>query len=270
MNKCDARDKVSNEMKAIIAEWIREDNVEIANSNSEQVSFHETLYTRFVKRLIDIVVSLIVLTITFPVNFIIGIVTYFDVGLPLFFTQNRVGKNEKIFSIIKFRNMKNTVDENGILLPPDKRVTRWGRFVRKVSLDELLNFVSVLKGDMSLIGPRPLPESYLPRYSERHKQRLRVRPGLECPPNSIETFDGSWEQRFENDIWYVENISLKTDCLMVIRLFQFAFNRKFANKRGNAKTSSFIGYDEKGKAIDLNDVPDDYIVRVLEENGIKV
>ncbi len=261
-------DKVSNEMKATISEWVRDDNIDIVNSKSQVVTPKNTIYTRYVKRIIDIVVSLLAVIVTLPINIIIAAVTFFDVGSPIFFKQNRVGKDAKIFNLIKFRNMTNKTDENGILLPAKQRVTKWGKFVRKTSLDELLNFYSVLKGDMSLIGPRPLPESYLSRYSDRHKMRLCVRPGLECPPVDIANYDGSWECRFENDIWYVENVSFLTDCYMVIKLFQFAFNRKFAGNRGAAKTVSFIGYDSSGRAIDLNEVPTEYVVRVLKMNGI--
>ena len=264
------RDKVSDEMKAEIAEWVRKDNIEKADAVSEAVHPRTNLYSRYIKRLIDIVVSLCALIITLPINLIIGVITFFDVGQPIFFSQRRVGKDEKVFSIVKFRNMKNTVDEDGILLPASKRVTKWGKFVRKTSLDELLNFWSVLKGDMSLIGPRPLPITYLPRYSERHRKRLLVRPGLECPPIDIESYDGSWQQRFENDIWYVENISFRTDCLMLLRLVQFTFNRKFAKKRGAATVSSFIGYNDSGKAMDLNDVSIEYVKSVLLKHGIDV
>lgn len=266
----DIRDKVSNEMKAVVGEWLREDNIKIVNEKSVPVKPRETIYSKYIKRLIDILASSVAIVVTFPVNIVIGIVTFFDVGKPIFFRQNRVGKDGKIFEIIKFRNMKNTLDENGILLPANQRVTKWGKFVRKTSLDELLNFYSVLKGDMSLIGPRPLPETYLERYSDRHKGRLKVRPGLECPPRDVKHFDGSWESRFENDIWYVENLSFVTDCIMLVKLFQYAFNRKLSGNRGAAKAKSFIGYNKEGKAIDLSEVPLKYIIRVLEMNDIHV
>ena len=263
------RDKVSNEMKAELGELLRSEYSSL-NDTDARINVNEGIYAKYVKRSLDILFSSAALGITLPVNVIIGIVTFFDVGVPLFFKQRRAGKDGKIFEIVKFRNMKNTVDEDGILLPANKRVTKWGKFVRKTSLDELLNFWPVLKGDMSLIGPRPLPETYIPRYSKRHIKRLAVRPGLECPPRNIETYDGSWQQRFENDLWYVENLSFRTDCLMVIRLFQFAFNKKFSGNRGAAAGGAFIGYDDKGKAINLNEVPDEYIVRILKKHNISV
>ena len=255
-------------MKAVIAQWVREDNIDHVNSISAPVHPRNTFYTRVVKRSIDIIFSLLAIAVTLPINLVIGAVTFFDVGKPIFFRQARAGMNGKLFNIVKFRNMRETVDENGVLLPPEKRVTKWGKFVRKTSLDELLNFYSVLRGDMSLIGPRPLPDTYLCRYSDRHKMRLSVRPGLECPPRHISGYDGTWQQRFENDIWYAEHVSLWTDLLMVFKLIQYTVNKRFAKKRGAAKSSSFIGYNEEGIAIDLNEAPLEYVVKVLEMNGI--
>lgn len=265
----DTRDKFSNEMKATLGEWIREENLEMINAQSALVSVRQTIYTRYIKRLIDIIVSFCAIIITLPINLIIGIITYFDVGKPIFFHQERTGKDGVTFRLTKFRNMRDITDENGILLPADQRVTKWGHFVRKTSLDELLNFVYVLKGDMSLIGPRPLPSTYDNRYSDRHKQRLAVRPGLECPPRDMETYDGSWQERFENDVWYVENVSFVTDCKMILKMFQFALNRKASNRRGEAKTSAFIGYDRHtARAIDLNEVSEEYVIKVQKQYGI--
>ena len=181
------------------------------NAHSEPVRPSETIYARYVKRLVDILLSGIALIVTLPLNLIIGIVTVFDVGFPIFFKQERIGRDGKPFTIIKFRNMRNTCDERGELLPPDQRVTTFGRFVRKTSLDELLNFWSIFKGDMSIIGPRPLVPEYTHRYSDRHRMRLAVRPGLECPPRMIGHHVWTWQEQFENDVWYVENVSFKTD-----------------------------------------------------------
>ena len=114
-----------------------------------------TFYTCFGKRLIDLFISGVALLVFFPINLFIGIVTMFDVGFPIFFKQKRIGKNGKPFTMIKFRNMTNKTDENGNLLRADLRVTKWGRFVRSTSLDELLNFINIFKGDMSIILPTP-------------------------------------------------------------------------------------------------------------------
>lgn len=191
---------------------------------------------------------------------LIGIGTYLDVGLPIFFRQERVGKNGRIFSIIKFRNMRDTVDERGELLPPMYRVTRFGHLIRKTSLDELLNFWNILKGDMSFIGPRPLVPEYTERYNVRHKQRLSVRPGLECPPRELTDHVWTWQEQFENDIWYVEHISFLTDCRQIIRLLQFAFNKKCADARASVSIrGTFMGYSTDGKAINMEDVPQEYV-----------
>lgn len=248
-----------------IADWLAEDRLPEINSKQEPVHPRQSIYTRYIKRLIDIVVSLLAVIVTLPINFIIGIITFFDVGRPIFFKQKRLGLHGKMFEIVKFRNMKNTTDERGELLPPSERVTRWGKFVRKSSLDELLNFWSILKGDMSIIGPRPLLPEHYSRFSNRHKARFCVRPGLECPPR--EKLDHVWtlQEQFENDVWYVEHVSFKTDLHMFIRLIQFALDRKSAAARANSKRGIFMGYDEKGTAINLNEVPDEYIERAFME-----
>lgn len=246
-----------------VADRLAKDRLDNVNAASAPVNIKNGFYARFGKRFLDIIVALLALTLTLPINLVIGIVTFFDVGRPLFFTQKRTGKDGKDFTIIKFRNMRNTTDENGELLPANQRVTKWGKFVRKTSLDELLNFWSVLKGDMSLIGPRPLPPQYLHRYSNRHRARLAVRPGLECPPKDKASKARNWQDQFENDVWYVENISFKTDILLLIRLVQFALDRKNADLRASVAKGSFIGYSEDNQAISVNQLEDDYIHEVI-------
>lgn len=248
-----------------IADWIAEDNLPEINKNDKEAIVSQSFYSRYGKRILDIIISLIAVIITLPINLIIGIITFFDVGRPIFFLQERVGKDRKIFKIIKFRNMRNTTDERGELLPASRRVTKWGKFVRKTSLDELLNFVSVLRGDMSIIGPRPLVPQYMSRYSNRHLARFAVRPGLECPPRDLSKPLRSWHDQFENDVWYVENLSFKTDCIMALNLVRFALSRKNTAIRGAAKRGDFMGYSADGTAINLAEVPQSYIERALEE-----
>lgn len=254
--------------RIIMARYIAEDNLAHANEVAAPVKIKNTFYTKCVKRAIDIVVSGIALIITFPINFIIGVVTFFDVGRPIFFHQKRIGKDCKEFEIIKFRNMTNDTDKYGNLLLPKDRVTKWGKFVRKTSLDELLNFWSVFKGDMSLIGPRPLVCNYLERYSDRHKMRHAVRPGLECPNiANIRSSGCKWQDQFENDIWYVENVSFLTDIKMILGLIRLVFDRKETVSRGTAKRGAFMGYDEKGIAMNNSDIPQEYIERMYKEYG---
>ena len=245
-----------------VADMLAADRLDMINKTCELVQVKRTIYTRFIKRTIDIVVSLIALIVTLPINLVIAVVTFFDVGRPIFFVQERVGKDGKIFHIIKFRNMRNTRDEKGELLPAKQRVTKFGRFVRKTSLDELMNFWSILKGDMSLIGPRPLVPEYSHRFNARHRQRLAVRPGLECPPHQLNGRVWTWHEQFENDVWYVENVSFLTDCRMIINLIRFALDRKSTEARATATRGIFMGYDLQGMAISLEDVPEEYFTRV--------
>lgn len=257
--------------RIILAGYIAEDNLEHANEVSASVKVRNTFYSKYVKRIIDIIISGLALLITLPLNLIIAVVTFFDVGRPIFFHQKRIGKDCKEFEITKFRNMTNDTDEQGNLLLPKDRVTKWGKFVRKTSLDELLNFWSIFKGDMSLIGPRPLTCNYLERYSQRHKMRHAVRPGLECPHIIKTAPSGSkWQDQFENDIWYVENVSFITDVKMVFSLIRLVFDRQSTASRGSAKRGAFMGYDENGVAMNNSDIPEKYIERMYGEYGQKI
>ncbi len=253
-----------------LADHLAETRLDEINKWVEEIKPASNVYSKYIKRLFDIILSALVLLITFPLNLVIFIITACTLGRPIFFKQERIGKNGKPFMIIKFRNMTNETDENGDLLPPAKRVTKCGKFLRKTSLDELLNFWSILKGDMSLIGPRPLVPEYTHRYNKRHKQRLAVRPGLECPPRELTDHVWTWQEQFENDVWYVEHVSFLTDCKMVINLVRFALDRKSANARAGAKRGTFFGYDQKGNAINLDEVPqyivDELFDHVLIEN----
>lgn len=248
---------ISND-EAKMAEYLRKRNLEKTNMNDKKVVPTDGIYVRYVKRLLDLMIAVPAFAITLPFNIVFGICTFFDVGSPIFYKQTRIGKDGVPFVMIKFRNMNNDTDDDGKLLPPSQRVTKFGRFMRKFSLDELLNFWSVLKGDMSIIGPRPMPEFFVERMSERHKMRHVVRPGLECPytvPKESKLNNYYW--KFENDVWYVENISFKTDVMMLLKLFRLAFNMK--NRGGHAGgLSYFIGYDDDGHAISLREAKERY------------
>lgn len=257
------RKVLTKEQRLRVAEELAKDRLPIINRMQPVPKVRNTFYIRHLKRWIDVIISLIALLVTLPINLVIGVITFFDVGCPIFFKQERIGKDEKPFTIVKFRNMRNTTDERGELLPPSQRVTKFGKFVRKTSLDELLNFWSVFKGDMSLIGPRPLEGVYTSRYSDRHRQRLMVRPGLECPPRKLDGRPWTWSEQFENDIWYVENVSFLTDCKMLWYLVRFALDRKSANARATVGRGIFMGYDLDGNAINLEEVSQEYIDRVL-------
>ena len=250
---------ISQEEKNLIAEYVKKRNLDKVNRLSNPVHVKNTLYVRYVKRFLDIIISVVAIIVTFPINIIIGICTYFDVGRPIFFAQKRPGKDGKLFTLVKFRNMRNAVDEKGYWLPVSERVTKFGSFVRKTSLDELLNFYSILKGDMSLIGPRPLAELYWSRYSNRHIKRHCVLPGLECPNMKSQGYSDGWHSQFENDIWYVENVSFSVDCQLIFLLFRMVFDSKVRKQHAATGVGDFIGYDDNGKAFGANSIPQQYL-----------
>lgn len=255
--------------KVEIASYIQEDNLETVNQKVVPVVPRVSFYTKYVKRLLDLLIGLIAFIISAPFNLIIGIVTIFDVGFPIIFKQKRIGKDKKEFTIYKFRNMTNATDANGELLPPSERVTKWGKFVRKTSLDELMNFVSVIKGDMSIIGPRPLINGYVNRLNVRHQGIYLVRPGLECPTPHKVDHALSWQERFDNYVWYVENCSFKTDLRLCLRIFGITFDRKATKVRSQATHGAFMGYDKEGNVLYSKAVPEKYVEMFCEKHGYK-
>lgn len=258
-------DKLSEEIHIELARRIAEDNLLNSNQFYREPVIKNTFYTMFGKRIIDVGVSTVALIVSLPINVVIGVITFFDVGSPLFFKQKRMGKDGKLFTMIKFRNMTNEIDENGVLLRSDLRVTKWGKFVRSSSLDELLNFINVFKGDMSIIGPRPLPESYRGRFNNYHEARHKVKPGLDCPlrdPSKLMT----WENRLENDIWYAENISFSTDLKLIWLLVrETLFGKDKAIRAEGFNEGTFMGYFEDGRVMDSNQIPEKYYDEVIKD-----
>ena len=245
---------ISNE-EEMVAQMLREANLQHKNDISPEVHPKDTFYTRYGKRALDILISLPVFLVLLPFNCIFGICTFFDVGRPIFYRQTRVGKDGKHFTLVKFRNMNNKTDTDGKLLPPSQRVTKFGRIMRKLSLDELLNFWSVLKGDMSIIGPRPQPVFIYERMCDRHKKRTAVRPGLECPRVIHVSGEkiSNYQRTYENDVWYVENVCFGLDVKMVFLLIKMVFSMdKRENQASGSGVSYFVGYDENGVAISMN------------------
>lgn len=245
---------VSNEEERA-AQFLRDSYLEYTNKISETVHPKDTVYTRYIKRVLDICISLPAFLILLPFNAVFALCTLIDVGRPILYKQTRVGKDGKTFTMFKFRNMNNKVDKDGRLLPPAQRVTKFGAIMRKLSLDELLNFWSVLKGDMSIIGPRPLPVFIYERMSDRHKMRTAVRPGLECPRvielDYVDTC--KYQRTYENDIWYVEHVSFVQDVKMIFLLVKmvFTFKKRGAQAKGDG-VSYFVGYDQDGHAMSMN------------------
>lgn len=253
--------------KEEIAGYLKRDTMDKVNRRLEPVKAKRSFYTLYGKRFLDIFISLIILIITSPINLILAVVTFFDVGRPIIFKQYRIGKDEKKFALYKFRNMTNETDAKGELLPPAQRVTRWGKFVRKTSLDELLNFWSILNGSMSIIGPRPLLDYYAERMNKRHKGIYLVRPGLECPGLKKVDHVLSWQERLDNYVWYVENCSFLVDIKMCLRIVQIALDRKSTSQRSNAGQGALLGYDEDGNVIYTKSVPDKYVEEFCRKHG---
>lgn len=259
--------EISLSAKDEIANYIKEDTLEQVNQLLKPVNPKISFYTKYGKRFLDIIFGTIGVILGLPFNIIIAAITYFDVGCPIIFKQQRIGLNGKKFTLYKFRNMTNEVDANGELLPAKQRLTRWGKFVRKTSLDELLNFISIVKGDMSIIGPRPLVDYYLERLNNRHRAIYLVKPGLECPTLKRAGYSLSWQERLDNYVWYVENCSLRIDICLCFRVLQTALNRKSTSIRANAQQGSIMGYDFDGKIIYSKEVPEKYVERFCNVHG---
>jgi len=199
------------------------------------------MYKNFIKRSVDFIFSFLGLLILSPVFIIVTIGLYFaNQGKPFFF-QARPGLNGKIFKIIKFKTMNDRRNSKGELLPDEERLTSIGAFVRKTSLDELPQLLNVLKGDMSLIGPRPLLPQYLPLYNEKQKRRHNVRPGITgwAQVNGRNTI--SWTKKFELDVWYVDNISLILDIKIYFLTIKKVVIREGISQEGQVTMEGFNG-----------------------------
>lgn len=173
-----------------------------------------------IKRILDIIISLTALILLLPILLIVGVLIYFKLGSPIFFVQERVGKDNKIFKMIKFRTMKNTTDKNGKLLSDNERLTDFGKKLRSLSIDELPELINILKGDMSLIGPRPLLVEYLKLYNEDQIKRHNMKPGLTGWAQINGRNSINWCEKFRLDIWYVKNWTLRLD----VKIFFMTIN----------------------------------------------
>ena len=183
------------------------------------------MYAKYIKRLLDIVLSLIAIIVLSPVYLIVAIVVRIQMGSPVLFSQDRIGKDEKVFKLYKFRSMTNEKDENGKLLPEEKRLTKFGLTLRSTSLDELPELFSILKGDMSIVGPRPLPTYYGPYYYPEERKRHQVRGGLIPPDGLSKQTTPEWEIQFKYDNYYVDNVSFILDCKVILVTFLILFKR---------------------------------------------
>lgn len=197
------------------------------------------VYERFFKRPLDILCALLALTVFCWLYAIVAILVKVKLGSPVIFKQTRPGKNEKLFKLYKFRTMTDEKDENGNLLPDEIRLTKFGRFLRKTSLDELPEAVNILKGDMSVVGPRPLLAEYLPYYTEKEKHRHDVRPGLTGWAQVHGRNFVDWDSRLSFDIDYVNQITFKGDISIVFKTIVQAVKRKDIAVDTNAVEPNF-------------------------------
>lgn len=199
------------------------------------------MYRLVIKSIIDYCVSLVVLIVLFPVLFGVTVLLFIaNDGKPFFF-QLRPGKNERIFKIIKFKTMNDKKDSNGNLLPDARRLTKIGQFVRKTSLDELPQLINVLRGDMSLIGPRPLLPEYLPLYNETQKRRHEVKPGITGWAQVNGRNAISWQQKFEYDVWYVDYLTFKLDLKIVFLTIKKVVKREDITSENSVSAEAFKG-----------------------------
>lgn len=209
------------------------------------------MYAKYIKRILDLILSLMALIVLMPLMIIIGILVRINLGSPIIFKQKRPGKNEKIFTLYKFRTMTDKRDIDGNLLPDEYRLTKFGKFLRSTSLDELPELINIIKGDMAIVGPRPLLVEYLPYYTEEEKHRHDVRLGL----TGLAQVNGrnaiSWEEKLKYDTEYIKKISFYSDLKIIFKTIKKTIKRedilmgnefvvgKFIDQRKNKKERAF-------------------------------
>ncbi|MFQ6793598.1 MAG: sugar transferase [Thomasclavelia sp.] len=199
------------------------------------------MYRKYIKRILDFILSLIALIILSPVLLIVALLVRIKLGSPVIFKQERPGKDEKIFTLYKFRTMTDQKDEEGNLLPDEIRLTKFGRMLRSTSLDELPELFNILKGDMSIVGPRPLLVRYLPLYNSRQKHRHDVKPGFtgwaQCNGRNAIT----WEEKFELDLYYVKHVSFFIDLRIILKTLKTVLLREGISSDTSATMEEFRG-----------------------------
>lgn len=199
------------------------------------------MYEKYGKRLMDILLSGIGIIVLSPLLLTVAVFVRIHLGSPVIFMQERPGKNEKIFRLYKFRSMTDKKDKKGDLLPDEVRLTGFGKKLRSTSLDELPELFNIFKGDMSIVGPRPLLVEYLPLYNQRQRKRHRVRPGLTGLAQVKGRNAISWEEKFEWDARYVKNISLRMDLLIMLKTVRLIVGKKGISSKCSATMEKFEG-----------------------------
>lgn len=203
------------------------------------------IYSKYIKRFIDIMLSLVVILLCWWLFLIVALCVKVNIGSPIIFKQERPGKNGKIFNLYKFRSMSNAKDEKGEFLPDSQRLTKFGRVLRSTSLDEIPEIFNILKGDMSLVGPRPLLVKYLNDYNEYEKRRHDVRPGLTGLAQVSGRNSITWKNRFKKDVEYVENVSFFLDFKIVLLTIKKVFIREGIEYKDNQTISEYFESKER-------------------------
>lgn len=203
------------------------------------------MYQKYIKRALDFILAFCASVILSPIMLIVAFMVRIKLGSPVLFKQQRPGKDEKIFHMYKFRTMTDERDENGNLLPDEKRLTKFGKMLRSTSLDELPELLNILKGDMSIVGPRPLLVQYLPLYNERQRHRHDVRPGFTGLAQVNGRNSISWEEKFEWDVKYVEHISFLNDIKIIVKTIGVVLHRTGISSETSATMEAFTGTKEE-------------------------
>ncbi len=222
------------------------------------------MYAKYVKRILDFILSLLALIILMPLMFILWILIRIKLGKPAIFKQQRPGKNEKIFTLYKFRTMTDEKDENDNLLPDEKRLTKFGKFLRSTSLDELPELWNIVKGDMSIVGPRPQLVKDMVFMTEQQRKRHKVRQGLTGLAQINGRNNITWEQKINYDLEYINNVSFKNDCKIILKTIEKVF------KRENIETDGMQTAEDLGDYLLRNKVIDevDYLTKIEEAKKI--
>lgn len=207
------------------------------------------MYKKYIKRMLDFLLSLMALILLSPLMIIIYILVRIKLGKPALFKQERPGLHEKIFKLYKFRTMTNEKDKEGNLLPDSERLTKFGKFLRSTSLDELPELINIIKGDMSIVGPRPLLVEYIPLYNEEQKHRHDVRPGLTGLAQVNGRNSISWEEKFKDDIKYVNKITFLNDTKIILKTIVKVLKREGISQQNNVTMERFRGNKEENECL---------------------
>ena len=199
------------------------------------------MYVSVIKPLLDFIISLAIILILSPVIILVGLLVYLKLGTPVLFCQTRPGKDEKLFKLYKFRTMNDLRNPDGVLLPDKERITDFGMFLRRTSMDEIPQFFNVLKGNLSLVGPRPLLVEYLNLYNAEQRKRHKVKPGITGWAQVNGRNIISFQDKFKLDVWYIDNLSFSLDLKILFLTIINVFLRKGISKKGYTTTDAFNG-----------------------------